>query len=217
MKLKQILKTIKLNETKISAALGALVILVILLLGFNFFKRGQTLPPASTQNQTQVQPSPTPKEGQVPPNLPSTYKVQKGDNLWKISEQFYGSGYNWTDIAKTNKLTNPGMISEGQELAMPQTAAKQLTVQISPVPSPTPESPSVTVSPAPKILPQPQAIPGETYTVVRGDSLWKIAVRAYGDGFQWVKIWRANKKLIDNHPDLIYPGQTFVIPRPDTK
>ncbi|OGY09680.1 MAG: hypothetical protein A2782_03095 [Candidatus Blackburnbacteria bacterium RIFCSPHIGHO2_01_FULL_43_15b] len=216
MKTKQVLKFVKLNESKISIAFGALIILIALLVGFNFFnKRGQTLPPATAQNQTQA--SPTPKEGQVPQNLPSTYKVQKGDNLWKISEQVYGSGYNWTDIARANKLANPGIISEGQELAMPQTATRQLTIQISPVPSPTSTTPSFTVTPTPKILPQPQAIPGESYTVVRGDSLWKIAVRAYGDGFQWVKIWRANKTVIANHPDLIYPNQTFVIPRPDTK
>jgi len=52
---------------------------------------------------------------------------------------------------------------------------------------------------------------GQTYTVVKGDSLSKIAKRFYGDAQQWRKIYEANQDLIKN-PDLIYPGQTFRIP-----
>jgi nucleoid-associated protein YgaU len=50
-----------------------------------------------------------------------------------------------------------------------------------------------------------------TYTVVKGDSLSKIAKRLYGDAQQWRKIYEANQDQIKN-PDLIYPGQTFKIP-----
>ena len=52
---------------------------------------------------------------------------------------------------------------------------------------------------------------GQTYTVVKGDSLSKIAKRYYGDAQQWRKIYEANKDQIKN-PDLIQPGQTFRIP-----
>ncbi|MBA3498351.1 MAG: LysM peptidoglycan-binding domain-containing protein [Gemmatimonadota bacterium] len=52
---------------------------------------------------------------------------------------------------------------------------------------------------------------GQTYTVVPGDSLSKIAKRFYGDAKEWKRIYEANKDAIDN-PDLIYPGQTFTIP-----
>jgi nucleoid-associated protein YgaU len=51
----------------------------------------------------------------------------------------------------------------------------------------------------------------QSYTVVKGDSLSKIAKRFYGDAQQWRKIYDANKEQIKN-PDLIYPGQTFRIP-----
>lgn len=51
----------------------------------------------------------------------------------------------------------------------------------------------------------------QTYTVVKGDSLSKIAKRVYGDAKQWRKIYEANKDQIKN-PDLIHPGQTFRIP-----
>ncbi len=58
--------------------------------------------------------------------------------------------------------------------------------------------------------PPPQTT-DQTYTVVKGDSLSKIAKRFYGDAQQWRKIYEANKDQIKN-PDLIYPGQTFKIP-----
>jgi len=52
---------------------------------------------------------------------------------------------------------------------------------------------------------------GKTYTVVKGDSLSKIAKREYGDVREWKKIYEANKDVIDN-PDLIEPGQDLIIP-----
>lgn len=50
-----------------------------------------------------------------------------------------------------------------------------------------------------------------TYTVVRGDCLWNIAKRYYGNGSQYTKIYNANRDKIKN-PSLIYPGQVLVIP-----
>ena len=52
----------------------------------------------------------------------------------------------------------------------------------------------------------------ETYVVVAGDSLSKIAKRLYGDANKWRQIYEANKDLIKN-PDLIHPGQKLKIPR----
>lgn len=52
----------------------------------------------------------------------------------------------------------------------------------------------------------------KTYTVKKGDCLWKISKRYYGKGSEWRKIYNANKKVIGKNPDLIYPGQKFVIP-----
>ena len=50
-----------------------------------------------------------------------------------------------------------------------------------------------------------------TYTVKKGDCLWNIAKKFYGDGSKYTKIYEANKDKIKN-PNLIYPGQVFVIP-----
>ena len=54
----------------------------------------------------------------------------------------------------------------------------------------------------------PQA---SSYTVVKGDTLWAIAKRLYGDGAQYTKIYEANKDMVSN-PNLIYPGQVLIIP-----
>jgi len=48
--------------------------------------------------------------------------------------------------------------------------------------------------------------------VSRGDSLWAISRRTYGDGARYGLIFSANRDKIHN-PDLIYPGQTFVLPK----
>jgi nucleoid-associated protein YgaU len=49
------------------------------------------------------------------------------------------------------------------------------------------------------------------YTIVKGDSLWKIAKKFYGDGNKYPEIFEANREVIKD-PDLIYPGQTIRIP-----
>ena len=51
----------------------------------------------------------------------------------------------------------------------------------------------------------------KTYTVVRGDSLWKISKKYYNNGNQYNKIYNANRDKIKN-PSLIYPGQVLTIP-----
>ena len=51
----------------------------------------------------------------------------------------------------------------------------------------------------------------KTYTVKKGDCLWNIAKKFYGNGAQYTKIYNANKSKIKN-PNLIYPGQVLTIP-----
>lgn len=51
-----------------------------------------------------------------------------------------------------------------------------------------------------------------THTVVPGDTLSGIAKKYLGDARRWPEIHKANKDKIAN-PNLIYPGQVFVIPR----
>ena len=183
--LKKFLKEIKLNEENISMVLGALVIVVVGILIVNYFKdrKGQTLPEAlSTTNQVQTQ-------------TEKTHTIVRGETLWSVAEDSYGSGYNWTDIYNANNLKSQN-VEIGQVLKIPHVAAKQ----------PTATRQSATI----KAGSVNQTITGNTYTVVHGDSLWNISVRAYGDGYQWVKIAKANNL---KNPGIIHAGNILTLPR----
>jgi nucleoid-associated protein YgaU len=49
------------------------------------------------------------------------------------------------------------------------------------------------------------------YTVVKGDTLSKIAKEFYGNANKYMPIFEANKPML-SHPDKIYPGQMLRIP-----
>lgn len=51
----------------------------------------------------------------------------------------------------------------------------------------------------------------KSYTVLKGDSLWSIAKKHYGDGSKWKTIYNANTSVISN-PNVIKPGTKIVIP-----
>ncbi|MGI6265757.1 MAG: 5'-nucleotidase C-terminal domain-containing protein [Candidatus Metalachnospira sp.] len=68
-----------------------------------------------------------------------------------------------------------------------------------------PEEEKPTVEPTPEVLPD-----GNIYTVIDGDTLWKIAKSQLGDGKLWTGIYEDNKAEIKN-PDLIYAGQELVV------
>ncbi|UFW49982.1 MULTISPECIES: LysM peptidoglycan-binding domain-containing protein [Bradyrhizobium] len=53
---------------------------------------------------------------------------------------------------------------------------------------------------------------GGSRVISRGDSLWALSRLAYGDGARYAVIFNANRDKIHN-PNLIYPGQTFVLPK----
>lgn len=50
------------------------------------------------------------------------------------------------------------------------------------------------------------------HTVVRGESLSLIAKRYYGHWYKWPLIYEANRTTIGSNPNLIKPGQVFLIP-----
>jgi len=118
--------------------------------------------------------------------------VAKGETLWKIAEKNYGSGYNWVDIAKANKITNPNLIFRGMRLKIPDVERRQLTKG------------EIMKTGTAKVKSRVTR-----YQVKKGDSLSKIALQVYGDMFAWKPIAKLNG--IKN-PNLIYPSQVLRIP-----
>ncbi len=158
-----------LSEDIVSMFLGLLVVVVVGVAVFNYFQRRKgtvTVPGVSEVTVEKKELTPETKlEGGM-------YKAVEGDSLWKIAQKRYNDGYKWVNIARENRLSNPGRILVGQELKLPELG----------------------VASADKI-----------YTVVKGDSLWNISVRLYGDGFKWTSLWEANRSKIVN-PNVIIPG-----------
>jgi len=56
-----------------------------------------------------------------------------------------------------------------------------------------------------------QAVKLKSITSARGDNLWNLAYKQYGDGYLWPLILQLNKAQISN-PDLIEPGVVLKIP-----
>lgn len=71
---------------------------------------------------------------------------------------------------------------------------------------------TATAAPAESAKPGQSATTTEngTYTVVSGDSLWKIASKVYGSGKLWSKIFSANPQI--KNASMIYVGQTLTVP-----
>jgi nucleoid-associated protein YgaU len=52
----------------------------------------------------------------------------------------------------------------------------------------------------------------EFYVIEKGDTLWEIADKAYGDGTKYTKIVEVNREVIKD-ADKIFPGQKIRIPK----
>jgi LysM repeat protein len=133
----------------------------------------------------------------IPTSVPQadTYTVQPGDTLNRIAAQF-----NTTvgALVQLNGIANPNRIFSGQVLRLPVQGGSTN----SPVVQPTATS-------QPNIIPTPTQAPvvQETYTVVPGDTLFRLALRF---GVNIVDLAQENN--ITNY-NRIFIGQVLRIPR----
>lgn len=224
---------LQLNQSSFSLILGILIVVALGILIYNYFNKPQSSVGPSQETQATDQNGDVTKEA-----LPGKYTVKDGDTLFLIAEKYYGDGSQFSEIMKANNLTDENLITTGQVLDIPKLA--QASESPTPTPSESPsESPNESPTSgqaSPSETPVPtdntqtnstQYTPGgvggstsqtewgptitsNTYTVVEGDWLSKIAGRAYGDIYQYQKIAQANN--ISN-PDLIEPGMVLTIPR----
>ncbi len=182
-------------ESYTSFLMGIVVVIVAALFIISYVRQSHsTQQTSSTSTTVAAKPTGVTQVINVNPSKQKTYTVQRGDYLWTIAEKFYKSGYNWVDIARVNHLTNPGDIYAGNVLIIPNVSQKQTTISQA--------QQEVQIA-----LP---VITGDTYTVQKGDSLWSISVRAYGNGYKWTTISKANHLA---NPGLIFSGNVLSIPR----
>jgi len=179
--------------------MGILVVLAIGGLAYRYFQT-KGLPSVNRKNEKEEELVEEEEEKEETAGgqeiaLPTTHTVKEGESLWQIAEQYYLSGYNWVDITEANQLSNPDLIAAGQKLEIPNVESKKYTV------TKLPETAAGNLE-----------ITEGTYVVKEGDSLSKVALRAYGDMFEWPKIWGANRDQISN-PNYIDPGMELEIPR----
>ncbi len=153
-------------------------------------------------------------------NLPqpaTKHTVQKGDSLSVIAQKYYGRASMWNKIAEANGLTQNSQLKVGQTLIIPDAPKGESAPKVA---SNTDQKSASTdtaktnndAKPAMQNADPKQ----ETYTVVAGDSLWKIAEKVYGNGKKWNAIYEANRKVLPK-PDALKTGMKLIIPPLDGK
>jgi len=131
-------------------------------------------------------------------NIDGTYKDWGHVVVWIPGRGFLSSPGRWTDPYGQQWF---GSLEEIERWFGCQYVGFTLDIM------PNGEVAAITNDPTP--TPEPVPSGGTHYTVVPGDNLWGIAERFYGDGTRYPEIAAANG--IEN-PNLIFPGQVFVIP-----
>ncbi len=183
---------------KFSSARWLPLVLIMGLVGilvFNYFSNfnndnndsGGQPQTSSTQSDTQNNTNTT--DGSLEKlgvNQEKTHTIVSGESLSLISIQYFGTPYRWQEIAQANNLVDPNTIHAGNVLIIPNGEVAGVKIATA------------------------STITGTQYTVQKGDTVWDIAVRAYGDGYQWTKISQANN--LEN-PGIIHVGNVLQIPR----
>ncbi len=182
-------KYFKSTEELVSMFLGLVIVVVVVGLIYNYIQKGKgnTAVPGISDINISEEDFIT-KDGTVVDGK-DVYVVEKNDSLWKIAVERYNDGFAWTEIAKINNLKNASLLEAGQKIVLPKIEKKEIVVDTN----------------------KETTISTTEYKVLKNDSLWKIAVRTYGDGYQWTKIWQENKSKLNN-PNNLEIGMILNLP-----
>jgi nucleoid-associated protein YgaU len=127
----------------------------------------------------------------APPPAPAaeTYEVKAGDMLWTIAEKKYGNGALYSLITKANSLSDGAPLRVGQKLVLPPKPSNDTLIST-----------------------EPQTEGDQrTYVIQAGDSLVRLAQRFYRNGQLALKLYEANRDVIEN-ADVLVAGTKIVLP-----
>lgn len=129
--------------------------------------------------------NPAQPEQPAAPAGAGSYTARKGDTWSSICINFYGSNAQRYNLMNANKGV---ALKEGAVITLPAKLGKDV------------------------LIPAPAAAEGEKlYTVVRGDTLGRIAAAEYGKVSEYKAIFERNADRLKN-ADSIYEGQVIVLP-----
>jgi len=146
------------------------------------------------------------------------HTVQAGETLDRISLKYYGTRHKWSEILEANKtvLSDPRKLHAGMKLTIP--ALKNVGVAEAtaahPALSAATEAPTGgAAAKADASAPTSKTPTGanHSYTVQKGDTLFRIAQKVYSDGSKWKDIQAANPDKARDQRSL-RAGVVLVIP-----
>ncbi|MFC1714885.1 LysM peptidoglycan-binding domain-containing protein [Candidatus Poribacteria bacterium] len=103
--------------------------------------------------------------------VPTTVAYQKGDTLWSLAERHYGNPYLWPRIANANGVSDKTDIPIGTSIHIPAKDTEKI---------------------ADKLTVEADSGGLATVTYRKGDTLWSLAEKYYGNPWQWPRIADAN-------------------------
>ncbi len=131
---------------------------------------------------------------------PWVYTIQAGDTISQIAERELGTFKRQKDIFDLNPGLDPRSIRAGDKLKMPPRGrSSSLKENVGSQPISTPSGAA-------------KPVPGEWYTLRRGDRMSTVAKRAYGSIERWPELWARNLSVVKD-PDAVQEGTRIFIPK----
>ncbi len=183
------------------------------------FVGGQQLPDIQPARPRPVEEKQKVKVERIEPPKAKTYVVAEGDILASIAQKFYGPvegnrKVNVDKIFAANKsiLESPDSIYPGQELVIPPLAVSlstKNTVSKTLDSSLLEEVTTIGRRHLANLSGSKEKV--SSYTVVEGDSLWKIAADKLSDGSRYMEIYELNKSIMPNE-HTVFVGMRLRLP-----
>lgn len=122
------------------------------------------------------------------------YELEQGDTVTTLANRFYGDRKYKAMIRSDNE--GKSLVAGTRIMLARYNFALEAGTRETFTPAPNHAAPKVKAAPSRKIA------KAASYTVVDGDSLWKISLNVYGKGSNWGEIFKVNRDQMSDENDL---------------